>query len=45
MYLHENKSLFKKIIEQTQSKTRYAQEVIEKDYYVTMILKLIEQKR
>ena len=44
MYLHENIELFKKIIEQTQSKTRYAQEVIEKDYYVTMILKLIAEK-
>lgn len=44
MYLHEDKELFKGIIEDTKKITGFDVEVIEKDYYVTMILKLITEK-
>lgn len=44
MYLHENEDLFKDIIKQTQNVTNFDLAFIEKDYYVTMILKLIMQK-
>ena len=44
MYLHENEDLFKDIIKQTQNVTNFDLAFIEKDYYVTMILKLIVQK-
>ena len=39
MYLHEDKDVFKDIVEQTSADIGRAAAVIEKDYYVTMILK------
>lgn len=44
MYLHENEDLFKKIIENTKEQIGLSSPVIEKDYYVTMILRLISKK-
>lgn len=44
MFLHEDKDLFTKIIEAAKKETGLANEVIEKDYYVTMILNHIEEK-
>ena len=38
MYLHEDKETFKEIIEQVSEETGRAAAVIEKDYYVTLIL-------
>lgn len=39
MYLHKDKENFKNIIEQVSNKTRKPTVVIEKDYYVTLILR------
>lgn len=44
MYLHKNKETFKEIIEQVSEDMDRAAVVIEKDYYVTMILRLLSQK-
>lgn len=44
MYLHKDKEIFKEIVEQVAEETGRAVVVIEKDYYVTMILKLLSQK-
>ena len=44
MYLHENPEIFKDTIIKASEKTRLSHVVIEKDYYVTMILKLIAEK-
>jgi predicted nucleotidyltransferase component of viral defense system len=44
MYLHEDKETFKEVIEQVVENTGRAAAVIEKDYYVTMILRLLSQK-
>lgn len=41
MYLHEDKNLFKNIIDQVSTETGRISAVIEKDYYVTMLLKLL----
>lgn len=43
MYLHEDKELFKEIIEQVADESGRTLSVIEKDYYVTMILRLLAQ--
>ena len=43
MYLHKDKETFKEIIEQVADDTGRAAVVIEKDYYVTMILRLLSQ--
>ena len=43
MYLHNNRELFEEIINEVNSQTGISQSIIEKDYYVTMILKLIHQ--
>ncbi len=43
MYLHKDKEIFKEIIEQVADDTGHAAVVIEKDYYVTMILRLLSQ--
>lgn len=40
MYLHNNMELFEEIINEANSQTGISQSIIEKDYYVTMILKL-----
>ena len=41
MYLHHNTELFREIIDETSERTGIARSIIEKDYYVTMILKLL----
>ena len=41
MYLHEDKDLFRDIIEQVSAENGRTPMVLEKDYYVTMILKLL----
>ena len=41
MYLHNDKDLFTEIITETNVQTGIAESIIEKDYYVTMILKLL----
>lgn len=41
MYLHNDKDLFSEVITEVNTKTGIAQSIIEKDYYVTMILKLL----
>ena len=43
MYLHNNRELFEEIINEVNSQTGISQSIIEKDYYVTMILKLLHQ--
>ena len=44
MFLHEDENLFRRIIEDTKKEIQLDYEIIEKDYYVTMILYLIEEK-
>ena len=44
MYLHEDEGQFKEIIEIISKNTKTSPSVIEKDYYVTIILKLINEK-
>ena len=44
MYLHNNIELFKEIIDQVAEDSGRAAILIEKDYYVTMILRLLSQK-
>ena len=44
MYLHENKDMFTEMIEAVNIETGIAQSIIEKDYYVTMILRLLSIK-
>ena len=41
MYLHHNPELFLEIIDETSERTGIARSIVEKDYYVTMILKLL----
>ena len=41
MFLHENREDFRSIIEQVVNETGKAGAVIEKDYYVTLILRLL----
>lgn len=41
MYLHNDKILFMDVITETNAQTGIAESIIEKDYYVTMILKLL----
>ena len=41
MYLHEDKELLRDTIEQVSAENGRTPMVIEKDYYVTMILKLL----
>lgn len=44
MYLHKNKESFKDIIEQVSNEIGRTPAVVEKDYYVTMILKLLSEQ-
>lgn len=44
MYLHEDRETFKSLIDQMVVETGIAAAVIEKDYYVTMILRLLSEK-
>ena len=43
MYLHNDKDLFTEVITEANTQTGIAESIIEKDYYVTMILKLFAQ--
>ena len=44
MYLHEDKELFREVVAEVNAQTGVAQTIIEKDYYVTMILKLLSER-
>lgn len=44
MFLHENKELFKDVIEATAESQSQTIAIVEKDYYVTMILKLLSEE-
>ena len=44
MYLHEDKEKFKDIVEQVADASGRAPSVIEKDYYITLILRLLTEK-
>lgn len=44
MYLHEDKETFKDIVEQATDQTGRAIAVVEKDYYVTLILRLLSMQ-
>lgn len=44
MYLHEDRELFQEVITNTAVRMDLAIAVVEKDYYVTMILKLLSDK-
>lgn len=44
MFLHNDRELFQEIIRAVNEKTGVAQSIIEKDYYETMILKLLARK-
>ena len=44
MYLHEDRENFKNIIEQVSNENGRTPMVIEKDYYVTLILKLLSEQ-
>lgn len=44
MYLHEDRELFKDVVEATSELLGMTLETVEKDYYVTMILKLLAEK-
>lgn len=44
MYLHEDKENFRDVVEQVAARTGRAIAVIEKDYYVTLILKLLSKQ-
>ncbi|MDR1018221.1 MAG: nucleotidyl transferase AbiEii/AbiGii toxin family protein [Lachnospiraceae bacterium] len=43
MYLHNNKSLFKSVIKGINETTSYPSAIIEKDYYVSLILKMLSE--
>lgn len=44
MYLHKDREIFKDIIEQVSVKNGRTPTVVEKDYYVTLILKLLSER-
>ena len=44
MYLHKDRETFKDIIEQTAEQSGRTPVVVEKDYYVTLILKLLAEQ-
>ena len=44
MYLHENKELFKDVVSRTADNCKKTPAVVEKDYYVTLILNLLSQQ-
>lgn len=43
MYLHENRTLFKEVIDASSDKLGVSREIIEKDYYVTILLKKLAE--
>lgn len=45
MKLHENKELFKGLILQTEALSKLAADILEKDYYVTLILRELADKQ
>lgn len=45
MYLHENRELFKDVLTLVSAETGYSMDIIEKDYYVTMILKILAKSK
>ena len=44
MYLHNDKQLFEEVVSATANETRFPVAIIEKDYYVTMVLKELSKK-
>ena len=44
MYLHEDKAVFKQMIQQVAEMSGNTEEFVEKDYYVTMFLHLLSEK-
>ena len=44
MYLHEDREMFRTIVEQVAEESGKNSIVIEKDYYVTLILKLLSEQ-
>ena len=44
MYLHNDKEVFKEIVDQVATINNLAPEIVEKDYYVTLILRLLSEK-
>ena len=44
MYLHEDRELFADAVRKSVQHTNMSEMIIEKDYYVTMILRLLSQK-
>lgn len=44
MYLHEDKSVFKQVIQQVSEMSGSTEEFVEKDYYVTMFLRLLAEQ-
>lgn len=44
MYLHEDREQFADTVRKSVQHTNMSEMIIEKDYYVTMILKLLSQK-
>ena len=45
MYLHNDKDLFKDVLSVVSEKTGFSMDIIEKDYYVTMILKILSKSK
>lgn len=44
MYLHKNREIFKDVVEQVAENSKRTPAVIEKDYYITLILKLLSKQ-
>ena len=44
MFLHNDKELFRDIVEQVATRNQVVPEIVEKDYYVTLILRLISER-
>ncbi len=45
MYLHNDKELFKDVLSLVSDKTGFSMDIIEKDYYVTLILKTLAKSK
>ena len=44
MYLHKDREMFRDIVEQTAEQSGRSAIVVEKDYYVTLILRLLAEQ-
>ena len=44
MYLHKDREMFKDVVEQTAEQSGRTPIIVEKDYYVTLILKLLAEQ-